>query len=139
ERRDFRDLAPGFRVVLDPFARVCPVFTEIRAPPDGLTMPFTRGGRVDDPARRVVDHVVHGPAFTERAAQLPRLPVVALEEKGAFARPNQQQCSWHRTRASRVGSNGLLIRRAARQKVIGRGSRAARPTVRTTEPPVREA
>src|SRR5262249_59259380 len=87
ERRDFRDLAPGFRVVLDPFARVCPVFTEIRAPPDGLTMPFTRGGRVDDPARRVVDHVVHGPAFTERAAQLPRLPVVALEEKAAFARP----------------------------------------------------
>ena len=93
KRRDFGDLSAALGVVRDPFARVRPRLAEIRTTPDGLTVPFACGRGVDRAARRVVDHVVHRPAFAERAVELPCLPVVACEEKGAFARSDQQQRS----------------------------------------------
>src|SRR4029453_7902008 len=114
--RDLRDLSIALGVVRDPLARVGPRLTQVEAPPDGLTVPFARGRSEDRVGLRVVNHVVDGPALAERAAKLPRLPVVAFEEKSALARPNQQPLSWHRARTSRSEPLAYLSDRRGSRK-----------------------
>ena len=96
ERRHLRDLAPVLVAVGEALARHLPRLAEIRAAPDGGAVPLARSGRIDRAGGRVVDGVVDGPPFAERAAERPLPAVVALEQECALAGSNGQHCLRHR-------------------------------------------
>src|SRR5262249_26747570 len=86
ERRDLGDLPPVVVAVRETLARLLPRRAMIAAAEDRRAVPLARGGSVDRVGLLVVDRVVDRPAFAQRLAHRPVLPVVAREQEGALTR-----------------------------------------------------